>query len=331
MLALLDKDGKILDCNDHCSKNLGYEKNEMIGLIGPVDMVAEYDRQKAVAAFGLVVKNGIHHDVTFDMMRKDHSIFPTIWSGSVLYDQSGNLEGYLVTGKDLSNLKKLENDLEISRENLKVSRFTTLGELTARLTHDMKNPLSSIFNRIDLIKMTTKEEKTIDHCNKIKHSLDQILHQINDVTDFVRINPTKFQKNNLHNLINNVLEFITVPKGVIIELPKDNPEIVCDESQMSIVFTNLIYNAIQKFEDTGNISIQYSSDASSHIIKIIDSGNPIPDDLLDKIFEPLFTTKQKGTGLGLVSCKAIIEIHSGMLTVKNNPVTFTIVLPKNLK
>lgn len=227
----------------------------------------------------------------------------------------------------------MENDLDISRENLKISRFTTLGELTARLTHDMKNPLSSIFNRIDLIKMTTKEEKTIDHCNKIGHSLEQILHQINDVTDFVRINPTKFQKNNLHIIIKNALEFMTIPKDVTIELPKNNPEIVCDESQMNILFTNLIYNAVQKFEgkDKGHISIQYDSDASSHIIKIIDSGKPIPDDLLDKIFEPLFTTKQKGTGLGLVSCKAIVKIHNGMLTVKNNPVTFTIFLPKNLK
>ncbi|EGG42944.1 Signal transduction histidine kinase [Candidatus Nitrosarchaeum limnium SFB1] len=331
MLALLDKDGKILDCNEHCSKNLGYEKNEMIGLIGPVDMVAEYDRQKAVDAFGIVVKNGINHDVPFDMMRKDHSIFPTIWSGAVLYDKSGNLEGYLVTGKDLSNLKNLENELEISQDHLKVSRLTTLGELTARLTHDMKNPLSSIFNRIDLIKMTTKEEKTIDHCNKIKHSLDQILHLIDDVTNFVRINPTKFQKNHLQDIIKNALEFIIIPNGIIIELPKDDPEINCDESQMTIVFTNLIYNAIQKLQDEGSISIQYDSDVSSHIIKIIDSGNPIPDDILDKIFEPLFTTKQKGTGLGLVSCKAIVEIHSGKLYVKNNPVTFTIVLPKNLK
>ena len=179
--------------------------------------------------------------------------------------------------------------------------------------------------------MTTKEEKTIEHCNKIKHSLDQIMHQINDVTDFVRINPTKFQKNRLQDLIKNALEFMTIPKDVIIELPQDNPEINCDESQMSIVFTNLIFNAIQKFEDKGSISIQYDSDASSHIIKIIDSGNPIPDDILDKIFEPLFTTKQKGTGLGLVSCKAIVEIHNGVLSVMNNPVTFTIVLPKNLR
>ncbi|EPA04276.1 sensor histidine kinase [Candidatus Nitrosarchaeum limnium] len=179
--------------------------------------------------------------------------------------------------------------------------------------------------------MTSKEEKTIDHCNKIKHSLDQILRQINDVTNFVRIHPTKFQKHLLHEIIKDALELMIIPNNIVIELPKGNPEIICDDSQMIIVFTNLIYNAVQKFEDDGKISIQYSDDDTSHIIQVVDSGKPISDDVLPKIFEPLFTTKQKGTGLGLVSCKAIVEIHNGVLSVKNNPVTFTIVLPKNLK
>lgn len=331
MLALFDKDGKIIDCNDHCAKNLGYDKNEMIGMIGPVDFVVEKDRPKAVDAFTQVVKKGVNLNVSFDMLRKDQSTFPSVWSGTVLYDEFRNLEGYLVTGKDLSNLKNLEHELEISHENLKISRFTTLGELTARLTHDIKNPLSSIYNRIDLIKMTSKEEKTIDHCNKIKHSLDLILRQINDVTNFVRIHPTKFQKHLLHNIIKDTLELMIIPNNIVIELPKDNPEIICDDSQMIIVFTNLIYNAVQKFEDDGKISIQYSDDDTSHIIQVVDSGKPISDDVLPKIFEPLFTTKQKGTGLGLVSCKSIVEIHNGVLSVKNNPVTFTIVLPKNLK
>lgn len=332
MLALFDKDGKIIDCNNHCAKNLRYDKNEMIGMVGPVDFIVEQDRQKAVDAFAQVVKKGIALNVSLNMLRKDHSTFPSIWSGNVLYDELGHLEGYLVTGKDISNLKNLERDLEISLENLKTSRFTTLGELTARLTHDIKNPLSSIYNRIDLIKLISKEEKIIEHCNKIKHSLDQILSQINDVTNFVRIHPTKFQKHFLHEIIKNALEFMVIPNNIVIELPKDNPEIICDDSQMIIVFTNLIYNAIQKFDkDDGKISIQYSDNDISHILQVIDSGKSISDDVLPKIFESLFTTKEKGTGLGLVSCKAIVEIHNGDLYVKNYPVTFTIVLPKNLK
>jgi len=329
MLAILDKTGKIVDCNTQCAKNLGYEKSEMIGMIGPVDMVLEKDRPIAVDGFAKVVTNGIYHNVSFQMKRKNNTTFPTLWSGAVLRDESGNIEGYLVTGKDLTIIKNLENELTLSREQIKINRFSILGELSAKLTHDIKNPLSSIFNRVDLIKMTTKEEKTLEHCDKIKHSLDQILRQINDVTDFVRIPPTKLQKNSLQELLKNTLEYIDIPNKISTELPKDDPEINCDESQLIIVFTNLIYNAVQKLEDKGRISIHYDSNPTSHIISVIDSGESIPDDVLSRIFEPLFTTKQKGTGLGLASCKSILINHGGNISVKNNPVTFTIILPKN--
>lgn len=65
------------------------------------------------------------------------------------------------------------------------------------------------------------------------------------------------------------------------------------------------------------------------MIDFIDSGPGIPEDTINKIFEPLFTTKQKGTGLGLASCKNIVEQHSGKITVKNNPTTFTVRLPRH--
>ncbi|MCE9652848.1 MAG: PAS domain S-box protein [Nitrosarchaeum sp.] len=329
MLAILDKNGKIVDCNAQCAKNLGYEKSEMIGMIGPIDMVLERDRHIAVDGFEKVVTNGINHNVSFEMKRKNNTTFSTLWSGAVLHDESGNIEGYLVTGKDLTAIKNLENELIVSRDRIKINRFSILGELSAKLTHDIKNPLSSIFNRVDLIKMTTKEEKTLEHCDKIKYSLDQILRQINDVTDFVRIPPIKLQKNSLQELLKNTLEYVDIPNKISIELPKDDHEINCDESQLIIVFTNLISNAVQKLGDDGKISIQYDSTSTSHLISVIDSGESIPDYVMPRIFEPLFTTKQKGTGLGLASCKSVMVNHGGSISVKNNPVTFTIILPKN--
>ena len=78
----------------------------------------------------------------------------------------------------------------------------------------------------------------------------------------------------------------------------------------------------------GTIEIKIKSDSDNVVIDFIDSGIGIPNEFLDKIFEPLFTTKQKGTGLGLASCKNIIEQHYGKISVHNNPTTFTIRLPK---
>lgn len=93
------------------------------------------------------------------------------------------------------------------------------------------------------------------------------------------------------------------------------------------MFVNLITNAVEAMNYSGAIIISSKLDQNNIIIEIENSGPDIEEENIDKIFEPLFTTKETGTGLGLASCKNIIERHRGAITVKNNPTTFTITLP----
>jgi signal transduction histidine kinase len=96
---------------------------------------------------------------------------------------------------------------------------------------------------------------------------------------------------------------------------------------MSIVFVNLLLNSIQAMDPQGKIAIRFYPSQDNIVIEFVDSGPGIATNILPKIFDPLFTTKQHGTGLGLATCKNIIEGHGGKIYVKNNPTTFTIVLP----
>jgi signal transduction histidine kinase len=97
---------------------------------------------------------------------------------------------------------------------------------------------------------------------------------------------------------------------------------------MQIVFSNLILNAIQSIgEAKGTINIRAKKKQNNIEIKIEDSGPGIAQSVYDKIFDPLVTTKQEGTGLGLASCKSIIEQHRGTISASNKPTTFTITLP----
>jgi len=114
-------------------------------------------------------------------------------------------------------------------------------------------------------------------------------------------------------------------------VPENDIDITCDQRQLSIVLNNLILNGIQSIENNGVIKISIDEDIDEIIIQVEDSGIGIPTDRLGKIFEPLFTTKQRGTGLGLASVKAIIESHGGIISVTSPPTIFTITLPKILE
>ncbi len=118
--------------------------------------------------------------------------------------------------------------------------------------------------------------------------------------------------------------------AIEVTLSKSDLIVDCDVIKLDAVFINLIVNSIQAMHEGGKINIKISEQDNIAILQFIDSGDGISDDNLSKIFEPLFTTKQKGTGLGLASCKNIIEQHQGEIFASNNPTTFTIKLPKVL-
>ena len=118
--------------------------------------------------------------------------------------------------------------------------------------------------------------------------------------------------------------------NIDIELPKGDFILKCDLQKLSSVLINLINNAIQAIgSQSGTITVTFEETSNHIVIDVIDSGMGIPDDSLEKIFEPLYTTKNTGTGLGLSSCKNIVERHGGIIKAKNNPTTFTIMMPKN--
>ena len=112
--------------------------------------------------------------------------------------------------------------------------------------------------------------------------------------------------------------------------PSNDASITCDTKQIEVVFSNILLNSVQAMENSGEIKIRITENDENVSIEIEDSGPGIPEDKIEQIFEPLFTTKSSGTGLGLVSSKNIVEQHNGTITVKNNPTNFEIKLPKKL-
>jgi signal transduction histidine kinase len=223
---------------------------------------------------------------------------------------------------------------ETTKELVKSERFSAIGELASRISHDIRNPLSNINMSIELIKNSPPNSKISDDTinEKLKlvsKNVERISHQVNDVLEFVQDREMKKEEFKIYSCLQDTIESMHIPKNIIIKSDISEKKVLADYFQLQIVFNNLIINAIQAIGvQKGEIIFRVSEEDRKVVIQIENSGPSIPKEILPHIFETLVTTKQIGTGLGLVSCKTIIENHKGSIVAKNNPTTFVITLPK---
>ena len=211
-------------------------------------------------------------------------------------------------------------------------KMSTIGHLSSNIAHDMRNPLGAIRSSTERIKDQNKNQnKTIaDEVNRINRSVKRMSHQIEGVLNYVRTTPLITDEFSILEMLEYAQKTIEVPDNIKVVLPKKDVRIECDQEKLEITFLNLMLNAIQAIGEKkeGVLEIKLMDSEKTIRISFSNNGPPIPDTVLPRIFEPLFTTHLKGTGLGLSSCKNIIEQHNGKITVKQDPVTFTIYIPK---
>lgn len=228
-----------------------------------------------------------------------------------------------------SNQRNLNRIMKLNEDLLKSEKLSAIGHVASRLAHDIRNPLSVIKNTADiLIHNKDIDEKTKAHLSRIDRAATKINNQVNDALDFVRTKPLQVRQNSAQKIFTGTLDRLEKPSGITINLPKNDYTIQCDGERIEIALANIITNSIQALGGQGTINIRLEDQDRFYTIEVEDSGPGIPEDILPKIFDPLFTTKPSGTGLGLASVKAIVEQHHGHVYVKNNPTIFSIHLPK---
>jgi signal transduction histidine kinase len=217
--------------------------------------------------------------------------------------------------------------------SIKKDKLYTIGEMSSRLTHDLQNPLTIIKNTIELLNLKNPnlDKKTKESYDRIERAANKMSQQIHDVLDYVRTSNLVMEKTSILTLLKDTISGLSIPTNAKIILPDQNVDIYGDAKQLEIVFSNLILNAVQARDDGGRVMIQASEIDDYTIIDVIDNGRGIEKEHLPRIFEPLFTTKPGGTGLGLASCKSIIENHGGTIecsSIVNKGTVFTIRLPR---
>lgn len=257
-----------------------------------------------------------------------------------LEEAQKRLEGYAV---ELENKVKERTKelLETQEKLLRSERLATIGEVAASVGHDLRNPLQVIlyesFVLENIVEKIANEvdDKTItalrSHLQRIKEQVNYMNKIVSDLQDYGRQIMIKTVKTDLNSLILNILSTNKIPENIKV-IVNIAPGFTIDADPESIkrVFTNIIINAFQAMPEGGTLTIYAEKEDNMTKIFFKDTGVGIPKENLEKIFQPLFTTKAKGTGLGLAVCKRIVEAHNGTIDVESElgkGSTFIIKLP----
>lgn len=236
-------------------------------------------------------------------------------------------------------LKQQRDQLEVEVRNktnklMQAERLSAIGEISARLAHDLRNPLTVIKGTVEIVKAKSKRDNTAfseKQIEMMERAVSRMANQIDDVLDFVKIQTLHTTRNSIFETIGLSVSKIKKSADLSINIVGENIDLVYDADKLEVVLDNIIMNAVEAIDEKGEVSIRIKDENNEIIIEIKDSGSGVPPELMTKIFEPLFTTKQRGTGLGLASCKRIIEQHGGSISIKTKPSIFSIKLPKLLE
>ncbi len=263
---------------------------------------------------------------------------PIGYNLSIIRNESGEPVGKIIVFTDLTKVKELEEKLR------QADKLKAIGELAAGIAHEIRNPLASISGSIEMLADSVElSEENLKLLRIILKESDKLNQTIEEFLTYAKEGTLDIQKRNILDIIKEVVDLLkddyTFGKNVAIELDnctKNNLEVLGDELQLKQVFINLLRNSSEAMPEGGTIKIVVESsngDGKDILIKITDTGIGIPSQEQKRIFEPFYTTKKKGLGIGLSIAEKIIRSHRGDISIESREgkgTTLTVCLPKYL-
>jgi PAS domain S-box-containing protein len=313
-VVAVDTDGVVTTFNRAAAQILGYTAEEAAGRPFRDLFARDFEVADGATSLELVSKSGVPHLVSE--------------RNSPLTDRNQTVIGSVKVFQDLSEIEAL-------RERVRQKdRLAAIGEMAATVAHEIRNPLGGIRGFAALLKRDIPEDdpkaRLIEKVLAGTTALDRV---VGELLEYTRPLELRLRSTNCLDLIEAALGYLEFG-GRAIELRRDlapDTHILADPDRIRQVFLNILLNAVQSIEETGEIRVAMRDNGSGVDIDFSDTGAGIANEALDKIFAPFFTTKEKGTGLGLAVAAKIVEAHGGTLTAVSElgiGSTFTVTLPK---
>jgi two-component system sporulation sensor kinase A len=342
---LVDRKGRIIDVNTQACRILGYTREHLLSMHFEMIFALPADeRQKVInkASHGqtanfedqMILDNGtrIPVDINLGLIRM------------------GDEEMFLALVRDITDRKKEaeEDKRQTQQLMLNSEKLSVVGQLAAGIAHEIRNPLTVVKGFLKLMEREWDQNPYQNPYQKpyyfqvLSSEIDRMELIVNELLILSKPQAQEYYDKNLRVVLEQVIALIE-PQAhlqnveVIVNFYADGPVFIrCDENQMKQIFINFIKNGIESMEDGGEILIYVAKKIDDHRdgigITIIDHGCGISEDQLKKLGEPFYSTKERGTGLGFMVSKKIIESHDGTLKVTskvNEGTTIELFLPEN--
>jgi signal transduction histidine kinase/CheY-like chemotaxis protein len=331
-ILIVDPEGAILLANPATEGFLGVKPNDLVGTEFGQPLVSD----------GSTVELNLIHTGRIAEMRT----IKIEWEEDT---------AYLISMRDITERKRIEQELKTYSEHLETmveartqelkraqevlirkEKLALLGQIAGSIGHELRNPLGVITNAATYLQFVADEEdETVqEYVDIINHEVQRASEIISNLLDYARTRSANRIPTSLSALIDESLSICPPPDNVkvIQAVPDAMPSLMVDPQHVKQVLNNLITNAYQAMPEGGALALRASveEDTEYAIIEVEDEGTGIPEEHMDDIFQPLFTTKKWGIGLGLVTSKNLVEANEGTLEVRSQVgegTTFTLTLP----
>jgi len=312
MIATTGLDGRIVEFNSGAERTLGFSRAEVIGKAASTIYCdcTELDRLYGVVHSGQPVQNAETR-----LSRKDGSAIDVELTLSPLRDNAGQLIGAICIGRDVTQAKALRSEL------IQAEKMASVGQVASWITHQIRNYLGRILMNASALQPQTAGDITSSKAHQ--NMLDAIHEMDSMVTDLLDYSKTLKLK------LNASLEGLLVPLdaevGSKISIERffapDLPPVYADVFKLEQAFSNVLKNAVEAMPDGGTIRITTRPGPEEGYVSVVieDTGGGIAEKDIQIVLRPFFTTKQRGTGLGLAMVSRIVEAHSGTIKVTSTP------------
>jgi two-component system sporulation sensor kinase A len=326
-IIAIDNDGRITLFNRGAESIFGYKAQEVLGNNAGGLIAGNYapDEGSFLAIAKAVTDEGGPHPEV-ELCRSDGTSFLASVAMTPIGKAEGELLGYLIISRDLTAERRNEEHLRQMRERLAHNeKIAALGRMAAQVAHEVKNPLAGLrlYSLHLKSKLTSKlapgemalVDKIIDGINKLSDTAEQVL-------DFARPITLTRHRVDLNRIISDSLALLEPQLAakkiaVKLSLAESRADALIDEASMRSTLINLMLNSIQAMTEGGELMVSTATCEETILLSIADTGCGMTEDQMSNVFEPFYTTKSQGLGLGMSFASKVIERHGGTVSIQS--------------